>query len=210
MQNNTISRLCRFGELPATALIAFLAIALAPFSALADRNAGGPHLTRYSGGSAPAGFSGLCSRYAWACSNSGKGNVTAGKAMVSMAQSVNARFNRRITPRTDMQAYGRSEFWTLPDRGVGDCEDYALAKQKALIERGVPPNRLYLATVVGSPQDPHTVLVMRTDGGDYVLDNLSSRVKTWQATRYTFMKMQNSRDRRRWDTVLLGPRAKRY
>jgi predicted transglutaminase-like cysteine proteinase len=191
------------------AMAAFLVVGLTTHSAMAERSASGPHLTRYSGGSAPAGFAGLCSRYAWACSNSGKGNVRAGKTMLSMARSVNARFNRSIAPRTDRQIYGRSEYWTLPDRGAGDCEDYALAKQKALIEQGVPPNRLYLAMVVGSPQDPHTVLVMRTDSGDYVLDNLSSRVKPWQATRYTFMKMQNSRDRRRWDAVLLGPRARR-
>ncbi len=203
-------RHCYPGGLSVRALAAILVLALTSFDALADRTAGGKHLTRYSGGSAPAGFSGLCSRYAWACSNSSKGRITAGKTMLSMAKSVNAQFNRSIAPQTDQQAYGRREYWTLPDRGVGDCEDYALAKQKALIEQGVPPNRLYLATVVGSPQDPHTVLVMRTDGGDYVLDNLSSRVKPWQATRYTFMKMQNSRDRRRWDTVLLGPRALRY
>ena len=209
MQIDAGGRFFRFGKLWMMAMAAFLVVAMTSSGAMAERAASSPHLTRYSGGSAPAGFSGLCSRYAWACSNSGKGNVRAGKSMLSVAQSVNARLNRSIAPRTDQQAYGRSEYWTLPDRGVGDCEDYALAKQKALIEQGVPPNRLYLATVVGSPQDPHTVLVMRTDSGDYVLDNLSSRVKPWQATRYTFMKMQNSRDRRRWDAVLLGPRARR-
>ncbi len=129
--------------------------------------------------------------------------------MLAMARTINKRVNRAIAPRSDQQVYGRSEYWTLPERGVGDCEDYALAKQKALIEQGVPPNRLYLATVVGSPQDPHTVLVMRTGSGDYVLDNLTSRVKSWHATRYTFIKMQNSRDRWHWVDVLLGPRARR-
>ena len=209
MQIGAGDRLFCLGRLWMTAIAAFLVVAMTSSGAMAERAASSPHLTRYSGGSAPAGFSGICARYAWACSNSGQGNVRAGKTMLSIAKSVNARFNRSIAPRTDQQAYGRSEYWTLPDRGVGDCEDYALAKQKALIEQGVPPNRLYLATVVGSPQDPHMVLVMRTDSGDYVLDNLSGRVKSWQATRYTFMKMQNSRDRRRWDAVLLGPRALR-
>jgi predicted transglutaminase-like cysteine proteinase len=190
-------------------MAAFLVVATPSSGAMAERAAAGTHLTRYSGGSAPAGFAGLCARYAWACSNSGQGNVKAGKTMLSLARSVNARLNRSIAPRTDQQAYGRSEYWTLPERGVGDCEDYALAKQKALIEQGIAPNRLYLAMVVGSPQDPHTVLVMRTGSGDFVLDNLSVRVKPWQATRYTFLKMQSSRDRRRWDVVLLGPRALR-
>lgn len=203
-------RLCCLGRLWVAAMAAFLVVAMTAFGAMAERAVASPHLTRYSGGSAPVGFAGLCARYAWACSNSGQGNVRAGKTMLSVARSVNARLNRSIAPRTDQQAYGRSEYWTLPDRGVGDCEDYALAKQKALIEQGVPPNRLYLAAVVGSPQDPHMVLVMRTDSGDYVLDNLSARVKPWQATRYTFLKMQSSRDRRRWDVVLLGPRARRY
>lgn len=210
MQINAGGRLCFVGRLPVTTTAIFLVVTLTVFGAMTERVAAGPHLTRYSGGSAPAGFAGLCSRYAWACSNSGRGNVRADKAMLSMARTVNARFNRSIAPRSDQQTYGRSEYWTLPGRGVGDCEDYALAKQKALIEQGVPPNRLFLAMVVGSPQDPHTVLVVRTDSGDYVLDNLSARVKTWQATRYTFMKMQSSRDRRRWDVVLLGPRALRH
>ncbi len=210
MQTIAGDRLCCLGRSWVTEMATFLVVALSVFGAMTERAAAGPHLTRYSGGSAPAGFAGLCSRYPWACSNSGRGNVKADKPMLSMARSVNARFNRSIASRTDQQTYGRSEYWTLPGRGVGDCEDYALAKQKALIEQGVPPNRLYLAMVVGSPQDPHTVLVMRTDSGDYVLDNLSARVKTWQATRYTFMKMQSSRDRRRWDVVLLGPRALRH
>ena len=209
MQIDAGGRLCYLGRLWITAMATFLVVAMTSFGAMANHTAHDPRLTRYSGGSAPPGFAGLCSRYAWACSNSGQGNVRAEKSMLSMARSVNARFNRSIAPRTDQQTYGRSEYWTLPDRGVGDCEDYALAKQNALIEQGVPPNRLYLATVVGSPQDPHTVLIMRTHSGDYVLDNLSARVKPWQATRYTFMKMQNSRDRRRWDAVLLGPRALR-
>jgi predicted transglutaminase-like cysteine proteinase len=209
MQIGADDRLFCLVRLRVTAMAALLVVAPISLGPMADRAAAGPHLSRYSGGSAPAEFSGLCSRSAWACSNSGTGNVRAGKTMLSVAKSVNAQFNPSIAPRTDQQAYGRSEYWTLPDRGVGDCEDYALAKQKALIEQGVPPNRLYLAAVVGSPQDPHMVLVMRTDSGDYVLDNLSARVKPWQATRYTFMKMQSSRDRRRWDTVLLGPRALR-
>ena len=210
MQFDAGGRFCHPGRLSMMTTAAFLVVALTAFGAMTDRAAAGSYLTRYSGGSAPAGFSGICARYAWACSNSDQGIVRAEKTMLAMAQLINVRFNRSIVPRTDRQAYGRSEYWTLPNRGVGDCEDYALAKQKALIEQGVPPNRLYLATVVGSPQDPHTVLVMRTDSGDYVLDNLSPRIKPWHATRYTFIKMQNSQDRRRWDAVLLGPRALRH
>jgi predicted transglutaminase-like cysteine proteinase len=53
------------------------------------------------------------------------------------------------------------------------------------------------------------VLVLRTTTGDYVLDNLSSRIKTWQASRYTFLRMQNPANRSKWDVILLGPRAVR-
>ena len=156
MRHDAGGRLCRSGGLWVRIMAAFLIVATPSSGAMAERAAAGTHLTRYSGGSAPAGFTGLCARYAWACSNSGKGNVKAGKTMLSLARSVNARLNRSIAPQSDQQAYGRSEYWTLPERGVGDCEDYALAKQKALIEQGIAPNRLYLAMVVGSPQDPHT------------------------------------------------------
>ena len=60
---------------------------------------------------------------------------------LSEIDEVNRSVNRAIKPATDQEIYGVSEYWTLPtDRG--DCEDYALLKQKVLAERGWPMSAL--------------------------------------------------------------------
>ena len=42
-----------------------------------------------------------------------------------------------VTPRTDMEMWGREEVWSYPE-GIGDCEDYALEKRRQLMALGVP------------------------------------------------------------------------
>ena len=50
--------------------------------------------------------------------------------------NINNSVNTRIKPRTDMENYGVEEYWSYPDNGYGDCEDYALEKRRELMERG--------------------------------------------------------------------------
>lgn len=50
----------------------------------------------------------------------------------------------------------------------------------------------------------HAVLVVRTDWGDLVLDNLTNAVRRWDATGYTFVRVQNRRDPRGWVAVDAG------
>ena len=47
--------------------------------------------------------------------------------------TVNAHYNTTIIPMTDMDQYHVADFWTYPDSGYGDCEDFQLAKQRELI-----------------------------------------------------------------------------
>jgi predicted transglutaminase-like cysteine proteinase len=194
-----------FGEVAAGVFAALVVVAAAmPATANAARR-GSEFLSAFKPGPAPAGFAHICSRYAWACSNrGGKG----GGDYVDLARSINAAVNNEIRPATDQELYGRREYWTLP-KDAGDCEDYALLKMKRLIQAGVPPANLFLATVVLSANEVHVVLVVRSRSGDFVLDNLSSTVSPWRATRYTFIKMQSASDRSHWDIVLLGRRATR-
>ena len=48
------------------------------------------------------------------------------------------------------------------------------------------------------------MLVVRTDTGDFVLDNLTDRVLDWRKTGYTFLRMQNPQAPNRWSAVLAG------
>ncbi|MGO4836536.1 transglutaminase-like cysteine peptidase, partial [Rhizobiaceae sp. 2RAB30] len=103
-------------------------------------------------------------------------------------------------PRTDMEMWGREEFWSYPD-GVGDCEDYVLEKRRELMKLGIPAGDL-LITVVRQPNgDGHAVLTVRTGQGDYVLDNLESRVLAWSDTEYTYLKRQSERNSGTWITI---------
>ena len=47
-------------------------------------------------------------------------------------QQVNADVNESMRTREDKDHYGRAEVWTIPTDGLGDCEDFALTKQKKI------------------------------------------------------------------------------
>lgn len=112
--------------------------------------------------------------------------------------NVNNIVNVSIEPRTDVEMWGVEEVWSYPDRGMGDCEDYALEKRRELMALGVPAGAL-LMTVVRQPNgDGHAVLTVRTSKGDFVLDNLEGRVLPWYATEYTFLKRQSETNSGAW------------
>ena len=113
---------------------------------------------------------------------------------------VNDLANSSVEPVTDQDYYGVEEHWTYPSQ-YGDCEDYVLLKRYMLMQRGWPASSL-LITVVKQPNgDGHAVLTVRTDRADYILDNLESRVKQWNATPYRFLKRQSKSHTGRWTSI---------
>lgn len=126
---------------------------------------------------------------------------------LSELDQINRSINKAIQPATDAEIYGVSEHWTLPvDRG--DCEDYALLKQKTLIQRGWPSSAVLITVVRDEKGEGHAVLTVRTAQGDYILDNKIDEVKLWNRTGYEFMMRQSYIDPRVWvslDDVLEVP-----
>lgn len=113
---------------------------------------------------------------------------------------VNADVNARIQPMTDMELFGQEEYWTYPT-SAGDCEDYVLLKRRELAEAGIPFSSL-LITVLRKPDgEGHAVLTIRTDRGDFILDNLTDTVKNWQDTDYTYLKRQAANHTGRWVSI---------
>lgn len=113
---------------------------------------------------------------------------------------VNLSVNERIKPMTDMEIFGVEEYWAYPTT-VGDCEDYVLLKQRELAAAGIPLSNL-LITVVRKPDgEGHAVLTIRTEQGDYVLDNLTDEILNWQDTDYTYLKRQANNHTGRWVTI---------
>jgi predicted transglutaminase-like cysteine proteinase len=110
---------------------------------------------------------------------------------------VNASWNRDVKPVTDLDLYKVSELWTYPD-GAGDCEDYALAKRRTLVERGWPSSALLIALVRQKNGDAHAVLVAVTSEGDLVLDNLVANIVDWDQTDYKFVKIQSASSMSQW------------
>lgn len=116
---------------------------------------------------------------------------------LSELDEVNRNINRAIAPATDAEIYGVSEYWTIPvDRG--DCEDYALLKQRVLLDRGWPKNALLVTVVRDEKGEGHAVLTVRTAQGDFVLDNKVDEVKLWNKTGYQLVMRQSYIDPRVW------------
>jgi len=110
---------------------------------------------------------------------------------------VNYDVNQSVTPLTDKEIYGVKEYWAYPDK-VGDCEDYVLLKRKRLMQAGFSPSDLLITVVLQPNGEGHAVLTVRTDRGDFVLDNMRNKVLLWSETEYTFLKRQSVENSGRW------------
>ncbi|MCJ2011177.1 transglutaminase-like cysteine peptidase [Methylobacterium sp. J-076] len=103
-------------------------------------------------------------------------------------RSVNARVNARIKPMTDLAHWGLADRWDFPDDGFGDCEDYQLLKRRMLAERGLPRRALLMTVVIDDINEGHAVLTVRTDRGDFILDNKTDEIRPWKRVPYSFIK----------------------
>lgn len=110
---------------------------------------------------------------------------------------VNRAVNAEIQPATDLEAYGRNEYWTLPTT-KGDCEDYALLKRHRLIAAGWPGGALLMTVVLDEKGDGHAVLTARTSEGDFILDNKTDEIKLWSKTPYQFIMRQSYLNAKVW------------
>ena len=61
-------------------------------------------------------------------------------------------------------------------RGVGDCEDIAIAKMALLAALGVSPDDMYLVLLRDSRREDHSVLAVRRTGSFYILDNRTDKL----------------------------------
>jgi predicted transglutaminase-like cysteine proteinase len=125
------------------------------------------------------------------------GAVTLTEGLWQQLLTINASVNHAVVPVTDQQLYQVAEYWTYPN-GYGDCEDYALAKRRQLIDAGWPASTLLMAVVKQANGDGHAVLMVRTDRGDLVLDNQVGSVDLWSDTPYQFVKRQSQADAGKW------------
>jgi predicted transglutaminase-like cysteine proteinase len=115
---------------------------------------------------------------------------------------INKWVNDSIVPITDLEHWGVVEKWSYPDDGKGDCEDFVLLKRRMLIKAGWPREALLITVVRDRKGEGHAVLTVKTDKGDFILDNQVENVLLWSDTEYRFVKRQAQADPNVW--VALG------
>ena len=150
--------------------------------------------------SVPYGWVDFCARYAGECPDNELAamDVNLTPASLKMIERVNRWVNNSIEPVSDMDHWGVVDQWDLPADGKGDCEDYALMKRKMLIEEGFPRQALLMTVVKDKKNEGHAILTVKTNRGEFVLDNLNSEMKPWTATPYRFVKRQSQENPNVW------------
>ena len=115
--------------------------------------------------------------------------VLSPKAWQTIVQT-NRKVNAGIQAITDQEHWGVADRWDLPDDGYGDCEDFQLLKRKLLAEAGLPRRAMRITVVIDEKGEGHAVLMIRTDRGDFILDNKTSVVLPWDRTGYVYVKRE--------------------
>jgi predicted transglutaminase-like cysteine proteinase len=94
---------------------------------------------------------------------------------------VNRNVNQAIRYVSDFQQHGLADVWSSAfetlGSGMGDCEDYAIAKFAALQASGISDGDIKMLLVRDlAVREDHAVLAVRVDGRWLVLDNRYSRL----------------------------------
>jgi predicted transglutaminase-like cysteine proteinase len=154
--------------------------------------------------SVPYGWVDFCRRYEGECNDERLPAVDinlSAKALREIAR-VNRWVNAHVEPISDPDHWGLVDRWDYPLDGKGDCEDYALLKRKMLIDLGFPRQALLMTVVKDESQEGHAILTLKTNRGEFVLDNLNDDMKPWTAAAYRFVKRQSQENPNVW--VMLG------
>jgi predicted transglutaminase-like cysteine proteinase len=153
---------------------------------------------------APIGWVQFCVEYDPECKT--KPSVPRDIVLTAQAwkdlERVNRWVNSNIRPITDLEHWGVVERWNFPDDGYGDCEDYALEKRRMLLDAGWPREALLMTVVRDQNGDGHAVLTVKTDQGEFILDNQRDDILLWSDTGYRFVKRQSQANPNVW--VSLG------
>ena len=152
---------------------------------------------------APIGWQQFCSDNPGECDANGGGarDVVLNAKAWSEILRINRSVNDRITPVTDLEHWGVVERWDYPSDGYGDCEDYVLLKRQMLAKAGFPRSALLITVVRDKKGDGHAVLTVKTDKGEFILDNQNESVVLWSDSGYRFVKRQSQTNPNIWVTL---------
>jgi predicted transglutaminase-like cysteine proteinase len=131
----------------------------------------------------PRGFLVMCQDHPSECRGGGASSIKYTDKLLALIKRVNSKVNSSITPVRDEVI----DVWSV-NATRGDCEEYVLAKRRALIDSGIPASSLSIIYALRNGGG-HAILAIHTDRGDYVLDNMTSRIKPIWQTGYKLISM---------------------
>jgi predicted transglutaminase-like cysteine proteinase len=108
--------------------------------------------------------------------------------------AINKQVNTTVRPQEDIHHWGVIDRWDYPNDGYGDCEDYQILKRRLLVEAGLPRRALRMVVVLDELGQGHAVMAVRTDRGDFILDNKRDAVLAWHQTGYVYIKSEGNQD----------------
>lgn len=145
----------------------------------------------------PDGFPAFCDRNPAEClPYSGAATVKAAIWKDTLVK-INNQVNKRIR---FVKEHGERDDWRM-NVSAGDCEDYVLTKRARLIGIGLPRSAMRIGYVDSKETGLHAVLVVSTDDGDRVLDNMTNWISTPNRTDYRWISVQDRKNPRRWLSV---------
>ena len=152
---------------------------------------------------APIAFHTFCAQNPGDCRATGpQGPMIMDNKRWAELASVNSMVNRSIRFASDAARLRRGDVWAvLEGGGAGDCEDYVLTKRRKLMQLGWPSSALLVTVVRTRTGQGHAVLTVRTNEGNFVLDNLARPVRPVRSTGYRFFSMQSPSNPRSWIKV---------
>ena len=150
--------------------------------------------------SVPYGWIDFCHRYAAECAGGvlAPVDIKLTRTAIGEIARINNWVNDTVEPVSDMDHWGVIDQWDIPLDGKGDCEDYALYKRKLLIAEGFPRQALLMTVVKDERGEGHAILTVKTNRGEFVLDNMHREIKPWTKTGYRFVKRQSQTDPNVW------------
>ena len=152
---------------------------------------------------APMAFTQFCLKYPADCKPqrllSRGDRVALNQMRWSELDSVNRTVNSSIRPERNEDGLAGEKWLLGPLRG--DCNDYAVTKRHQLMARGWPARDVLLSEVATISGEHHLVTVVRTNGGDLVLDNLTDQIKPWSRTPYRWLRIQTPKNPNYWASI---------
>lgn len=138
-------------------------------------------------GLAPVGMLKFCDQHANQCIASNPTVIALTQDNINALNYVNKRINRLIISHADTG----EDTWSL-NPSKGDCEDYVLSKRVALVKIGFPAGALLIAVGTIKTGEQHAVLIVITDNGKLVLNNLTNEIKSIGSSDFRIRSISTS------------------